>query len=448
MQYIDRAAVPSKGRFAPHKTLFVMALTFIFGTGPVPVWAQAKGVPKTNNAAKPDPKAKKNQPLEFTQPDPDKLPPGFTPAPEPIAMMDLEQPITTKDELARLKKEVSGKFSRVLRDCDQSSAGKQIVEASIRYRLGEMTLRDKRKDLPDLHKTLMREITNGIGTPGIKPADVASMTQYVNSEIVKQIPELLVNNFYVRLHAVLILSELDYVPAHSLLLQVLQGKDPSEDPIKGQPQSIKIAAAQGLIRILKFTSPSVAQKTTIAKAIVDELQKPQNHWWYQMRLIEGLRNMTVSVDAGNNKPFVIDALLAVIKDPKREWVVRARACHAIGRVPIPAGVNPNDVVTAIADFALQMSNAAQAKPNNPHWKGSFWDVYLAFKPDGSKDKDGKEKDLDAEKKISGGLLARSKASAQPAYEVIVPIVRDVLHGKPPAAADVKSLNDFVQSRSK
>ena len=452
MQYVDRAVVLSLTCRPRTTLLYALVFGLVLVTGQYSVFAQAGGAVKAKTG-KPAPdknKAEKDKkvPEKFVQPDPDALPQGFRPAPEPLAIMSLDQPILSKEELAKLKKDVTGKFSRVLRDCDLSAAGKQVVKSSIRFRLAEMTQPEKRKDLPELHKTLMREITTGItSNPGIKPADVAAMLQFVNQEVVDQIPELLVNNFYVRLHAVLILSEIDFTPAHVLLLQVIQAKEITEDPLLGQPPAVKIAATQGLIRILRFTSPTVAQKTTIAHALIDELQKTNTYWWYQWRLVEGLRYVTVAVDAASNKPFVVDALIAVIKDPKREWIIRAKACYAIGRIPIPASVNSSDIVTVISDFALQLSNEAQAKPNNPIWKNCYWDVYLAFKSDGSKDKDGKDKDMDAEKRVVGGLLARVKPTAQPAYDLIVPIVRDALHGKAPAAEDVKNLGSFVKSRT-
>ncbi len=436
-------------------TSFVLAFLFAAWLGEMSGWAQQRPPAGTKDKKSADNKAA-TPPAgdKFQQPDPDWLPPTFQPLPEPLAIMSLEQPIVTKEELAKLKKDFSGKFTKALRDCDLSANGKQIIEGGIRFKLAEMTLQEKKKDLPDfhklpeLHKNLMREISpgGGVGNPNAKPADVALTVQFVNQEIVRQIPELLVNNFYVRLHAVLILSEMDFPPAHALLLQVIQAKDIHDDPVKGQPEAIKIAAMQGLVRILRFTAPPVKDRSVIAMAIVEELKKTETHWWYQLRLIEGLRHMTVAIDAGNNKPFVIEALLAVIKDPKRSWPVRAKACYALGRVPIPSAVNPADVVTAIADCALQLSNAAQARPNNPIWKNCFWDLYLAFKPDGSKEKDGKDKDLDAEKKIPGGLLARFKPAAQPAYEVIVPICSGVIQGKAPDPGDVMKLSAFVKGR--
>lgn len=411
--------------------------------------------PGLNRPAAPKKKAdskqtKKSTPEKstFEQPDPDWLPPSFQPLPEPPAIMELEQPIATADEVAKLKKDFSGKFAKVLRDCDLSTNGKQVIAGGLRFKLAEMTQGEKRKLLPDLHKTLMREITTGIGSPGSKPADVASTTQFVNQELLRQIPELLVNNFYVRLHAVLILSELDYAPAHTLLVQMISAKNIEEDPVNGQPQAVKIAAMQGLIRILKFAQPqaTVKERGTIAVAIVAELAKPENHWWYQLRLIEGLRNMTVALDTANNTPFVIQSLLSVVKDPNRVWTVRAKACYALGRVPVPPVVKVDDLVTAISECALQMANDAQAKPNNPIWKGCFWDLYLAFKPDGSKDKDGKDKDLDAEGKALGGLLARFRPVAQPAYDVIVPICSGVIQGKAPDPGDVQKLGGFVRGR--
>ena len=444
MQTSDHAERPSLAR-PSRKTRFYFALTMglVLGAGESPAWAQKGAGDKKALKAQKNEKAEK----PFENPDPEWLPPGFQPPPEPLAIMDLDQPIAVKEELTKLKKDFYGKFSKALRDCDLSEQGKLIIKGGLRYKLAEMTLKEKRNDLPRLHRALIQELTTGIGNPGIKPADITATVQFVGQEVFKQIPELFKNNFYVRLHAVMIVSELDYAPAYALLIPLIQAKDIAEDEIEGQPEAVKIAATQGLIRILKFTAPPVKDRTVIAHAMVDELLKSKTHWWYQLRLVEGLRHTTIAVDAGNNgKPFVIEALLAVMKDAERSWVVRAKACYAIGRVPIPAAIKAEDIVTAVADCALQLSNNAAAKPNNPIWKSCFWDVYLAFKPDGTKDKDGKDKDQDAEKRTLGGLLARIKPQAQRAYDLIVPIARAAIHDKAPDPGDVKNLGDFVRER--
>ncbi len=415
----------------------------------VAFWVAFSAGEKTTSAQAPTKPAKKAaQPADELKIDPDTLPAKWQPPPKPLAIMDLELPIATKEELAKLKKEWQ-KFSKVKNDCDLSQQGRAVIQASIRYRLAEMTaitpsvMKDKPKELPELHRQIITEIS--VNNNSVKrPVDVAAMAEAINKEVVKQIPELLRNNFYVRLHAVLILSEMDFAPAYEILLSVVQSKDILEDAVDGQPEAIKIAAVNGLIRILRFAKGPVKDRTTIANAVVEELKKKENYWWFQKRLVESLRYCDIAgVDVGNNnRPFVVDTLISIIKDPERHWRVRAVACYALGRVPLPAAVKPEDVVTTIAGFALDLANAAAADPSNPMWKRCFTDLYLAFKPHDTP----KEKDLDAEEKLPGGLLARIKGPSQPAYLVIVPIVNDVLNGKSPEAGNVKKLSDFVQAR--
>ena len=382
------------------------------------------------------------------------LPDGFQPPPERMAIMDLDQPLATKDELDKLRKAYVNRFFKVKNEADLSDDGRKVISGSIRYKLAYMTLKEnpdkKEKEsqilqLPALHKRFIEDLQN-VGQAAGNKAAVAAMVKFIGDEVVRQIQPLLINNFYVRLHAVMILGEMDYAPAFAPLIQVIQAKDIHDDPIEGQPEAIKIAAAMGLIRILTpaFTNPppTVKDRTAIANAVVNELVRPKSHWWYQVRLIEVLRHCDITgVDAvNNNKPFVVDALLSVIKDAERSWIVRAKACYAIGRVPLPPSIKPDDVVQAVASFALEMAKAAAAKPNNLAWRSCFWDLYLAFHPYDTT----KEKDLDAEAKLPGGLLARIKAAAQPAYNLIYPLVNDVLNDKAPDPGNRQKLETFLQ----
>ena len=386
--------------------------------------------------------------------DPVTLPPTWKAPPERLPIVDLDQPIATKEELEKIRKDSLQKYSKTRIDADLSAQGKKVIEDSIRYKLAYMTLKDvpgknppepQVLQLPQLHKRFIEEVQN-VGGGIVRPAAAAAMVDFIGKEVVRQIPPLLKNNFYVRLHAVMILGEMDYAPAYALLLQVIAAPDIHDDPVNGQPDAIKIAAASSLIRLLTFAVPpaTVKDRTIIAHTVVDELTKnPKMHWWLQIRLIEVLRHCDITgVDAGNNKPFVVDLLVAIIKDTNRLWTVRAKACYVLGRVPLPPTIRPADVVTTVADFALQLSDAAAAKPNNPAWRGCFWDLYLTFRPNNPP----KGKDLDAENKLPGGFLARIKPEAQPAYDVIVPIVNDVLNDKAPAAGSRQALGTFVKGR--
>ena len=385
-----------------------------------------------------------------TKPDLNQLPPGYTPPPERPAIMDLDLPIADKDEMARLKKEFVNRFSIVRKDCDLTPNGKKVVEGSIRYKLAEMTLKEEQSKLPQLHKRFVDEVGN-VGDKSKSPQAIQDMSRFIGQETVKRMPELLKNNFYVRLHAVEILGEMDFAPASELLIKVMQTKDISEDADDGQPEAIRIAAVNGLIRIVRFANATAKERNTIANAVVVELQNSNIFWWRQIRLIEVLRYCDVNgLDIGNNdKPFVVDSLLSVARDNKRIWKVRTRACYALGRVPIPRTAKIDDIVTTVCECAFQLSNDVAAKPKDPNWKRCFANLYLTFQSSST----SREKDLDTEKKQPGGLLGRHKTAAQPAYQVLVPIFNDVkvisddiYIAKPPTTENLKKLADFIRSR--
>lgn len=406
-----------------------------------PVGQPRPGQPK---AGAPAAKKKATEiPMEELKIDPNALPHGYSPPPErlPIYDLDIERPILTKEERDSLAKDAS-KFSKTKNDCDTSPAGRKIVENTVRYRLSELTLKEKLEDLPTLRRKFVEQIQINSAK---RPEEVRGMAQLIGQSIVNQAPELLKNQYIVRIQAAELLGEIDYAPAHEVLLKVIQAKDIKEDEAEGQPEGVKIAAAKSLIRILRYANLPVRDRSVVAHAVITQLENHDAFSWLQMLYIDALRYCDISgVDSTNNdKAFVVDALMDVIKDERRPWTVRTRACYAIGRVPLPkASVKVDDVVTAVSECALQLSNAAAAKPNNPEWRNCFWYMYLAFH-NGATTKDP---DKDAEKKIAGGLLEKVKPSAQKAYDVFVPIVNDVLNGKAPDAGNLRNLSEFVRSR--
>lgn len=368
--------------------------------------------------------------------DSEKLPAGYLSPPEKLSIFDLDQPIATKEEMDRWKKE-SADFFRTKNYGDLTPAGQKIIESKIRYLLAEMTLKEKLYELPKLRKTFFEQV----GQQAKQPA----VTQFIGETVLKYIPELLKNQYHVRLQAVEILGEMDFAPSYELLIHVLQAKDIREDEVDGQPESMKVAAVKSLTRILRFAESQPKDRLAIALAVAAELEKPDLHWWLQLRLVDALRYADITgIDTRNSdKPFVVDALLAVVKDEKRNFRVRTRACYALGRVPFPRGsVKTEDIVTAITDCALQVSNAAAANPGDPEWKNCIWNIYLAFHKGGTKN----DPDLDAEKKPMSGLLDRVKTVAQPAYQVIVPIVNDIMSDKAPDAGNLRNLSAFARSR--
>jgi hypothetical protein len=394
--------------------------------------ASAAAQPSTKS--KSDPKSKGSESTSINI-DSERLPPDYAAPPERLSIFDLEQPLASKEEMERLKRE-STDFFKVKSSGDLSQTGQKAVESRIRYLLAEMTLKEKLYDLPILRKKFVEQVGQ---------ARQPDMAKFIGETILKQIPPLLKNQYHVRLQAVEILGEINFYPAYELLLQVLQAKDIRDDEADGQPEAMKVAAAKSLIRIIRFDKPLPKDRLAIAQAAVAELEKPDLHWWLQVRLIDLLRYSDVpGIDTKNNdKPFVVDALMALVRDQKRGFRVRTKACYALGRVPFPKGsVKLDEVVTAISDCALQVANAAAAKPNDPEWKSCIWNIYLAFHKGGT----AKDPDKDAEDKAAGGLLEKNKTAVQPAYQVIVPIVNDIMADKAPDAASLRNLSAFVRSR--
>ena len=107
----------------------------------------------------------------------------------------------------------------------------------------------------------------------------------------------------------------------------------------------------------------VKDRQIVGLAITKQLEDPNAFKWLQLLYIESLRYCDITgVDSLNDdKPFVVDTLLSVIKDENRPWRVRTRACYAIGRVALPKKVKTDNVVTTVTECALQVSNAAAAK---------------------------------------------------------------------------------------
>ena len=393
-------------------------------------------------------------PSDASKPESERLPPGYEAPPEKLAIMELDRPLLSKEELAKLKKDAWNSFNRIRTECDLSANGKRIIEGSIRFRLAEMTVKEDQSKLLRLHQQFVGELTT-VGGVGKKASEIQDMTKALGQELVKQVPNVLKNNFYARLHATEILGEINYAPAYDVLIGIMQAKDITEDEENGQPEAVKIAAVSSLTRILRFANPTPKERLAIAFALVAELRKPDAFWWRQQRMIDALRYCNIpGIDQGNNdQPFVVEALVAIVKDNQRAWIVRTRACYALGRVPFPKTVRVDDVITAICECALEMCAAANANPRDLNWKRCFANLYFAFQPANGKDKD-KDKDLNTELQGPGGLLTRNSGASKKAYEVLIPIFNDVriastdIHiAKPPAPENEKKLSDFVRARN-
>jgi hypothetical protein len=403
-------------------------------TGPIPGQATEPGVPRG--------------PAQELKIDSVTLPEGFRPPAEKDPTMEIDRPLVLGDELKSLKRDLS-RYQTNLRKALASDPEKAVIRNGIKYRLALLCLRENRLEVSKLREDLLRDINSAASAMDFpKPEGVRDFRKFVLQELVSQATPLLeTQNFHVRLQIAILLGELDLTLENDKLAlkqeAFFQANVPLvkaiEDP--QQPQAIKVAAVNGLFRILRQGNPDVLTRTKIAQAIVNALKDKTLHPWYQMRLVGALSAVDIELDE-QRTPFVVNALLAILNDPapERKWYVKAQAAKSLGRVPLPASADPPSVTRAVAAFALKLGKAAQQDPprdgEDPKWRSEFVKLYLAFMP-------FDDKDLTADKKNKAGLLNNTAAQAKAAYTLIVPLVNTILNRQRLTAQQIKALEAWV-----
>ena len=418
--------------------------------------AKSKGKPAGGAGTKP---ATPKGPAAALVIDPEALPPNYTPPKDRNPLLDLDMPIALPDELEKLKKE-DGKFQGVLNKAESDDAGKAVIKAGIRYRLAQMTLKENyqaenSKKQPYFITTLrnnLRRDLNGAASAArhLKPEAIKEFRRNLMLEFVKQAAPLLENNLYVRIQVVILMGELELVvgdaskgiateaftPVFDTFVKVIL--DPKQDV------SVKIAAVNGLTRILKIGTPNVNERTRIAEAVISELDSVKaadrpSDGWYELRLVGTLGSAALDQ---LKQSIVVTALKKVVSDPKRSWTVRTEAAKALGRVPLPPASNPASVVFVVGEMALRLSKAAQQAPADPQWKSAFWKTYLAFWP-----VDANEKDV--MKANKAGLLNNPVVAggAKAASAHITPLCATILKGGRLTAAQLQALEAWVAANA-
>lgn len=418
--------------------------------------AKSKGKPAGGAGTKP---ATPKGPAAALVIDPEALPPNYTPPKDRNPLLDLDMPIALPDELEKLKKE-DGKFQGVLNKAEADDAGKAVIKAGIRYRLAQMTLKENyqaenSKKQPYFITTLrnnLRRDLNGAASAArlLKPEAIKEFRRNLMLEFVKQAAPLLENNLYVRIQVVILMGELELVsgdaskgiateaftPVFDTFVKVIL--DPKQDV------SVKIAAVNGLTRILRIGTPNVIERTRIAEAVISELDSVNaadrpSEGWYELRLVGTLGSAALDQ---LKQSIVVTALKKVVSDPKRSWTVRTEAAKALGRVPLPPASNPASVVFVVGEMALQLSKAAQQAPADPQWKSAFWKTYLAFWP-----VDANEKDVTKANKA--GLLNNPVVAggAKAASAHITPLCATILKGGRLTAAQLQALEAWVAANA-
>jgi hypothetical protein len=361
--------------------------------------------------------------------------------------MDIEKELLTAEETEQARIQVQkDQFPSVLRNGVLTPANRDIIERGVRYYIYLLSLKTNRRDLHDKRIDVLRLIQQ---TGGLQ-ANAVLQRQF-REEVLKQVVEkskaLLDGHFHVRLNATMLIAELNivegdpnrqippeaYAPAADVLVEIVETET--------QPRAVKLAAINGLNRIALNATLSANLNLRIATVLIKELANKETAWWYQMRLVETLGSIDLTLDPVQRKPFIVQALVDVITDKGRHWIVRSEAAKACGRAKLDPQVKVNVLVYEIVRLTREMVDGRTQNPAAFYWRQCFFATYLAFQP------------VDAQERTRQvGLLQRAQnpsfRASQPivtsAYQEIVPLVQQVLNAAAITPEQVQKLDAWLQ----
>lgn len=290
----------------------------------------------------------------------------------------MEKEFLTEAEESQLKRQRND-FNRALKSDSLNEKEREAIADCARYYVYRMSMKSHRSEIHDMRAELMRQIQfharSGPGREEFLKQIVARATDLLEG-----------TNYYVRLNAVIVLSQLNlddgdprreippkaYVPAAEPLLTVVNSDN--------QHVTLKINAVNGLTHIATHSQISNLDKLKFSKAFVAELQRPNIHYWYQWRLVEGLGKVGIAIDlqANPQRPFVVQALGEILVDKKRDWLVRSEAARSIGRLPLSPNIHVSMLAVEMLNLGRQMAVAYNKNPAGFNRKDCFFRLMLAF----------------------------------------------------------------------
>jgi len=363
----------------------------------------------------------------FAQAGDSGLPKGFRPPPPIPAELAIENPLIDQAQVDAWKPKRLA-FQDALSKKLTGNAPKTIDEG-FRVNVHALSIVEKRDDLTDTRKAIVRYIDNYVPEKNVDEKKFACKTA------VKYAKTLLDGNFHVRMQAVLLIGSLNispevpglrpkpavaYIDGLPTLLDVIHAP---ADGIE-QPEPVRILAAMVATRLLERGRHTLKVNSKIpvdcAKRMLAEL-KGKGSDWYHQRLIEALAQTALSnvPNAQNQQePLIVEALAKILANPRRSNQIRARAAYLLGRVPMPGGIQAAPIAYSIVKLAQKIATEVnQRRVASEDAIFRFNDIYLAFVPafKGESTTDGR--------KGAGLMSTLNQKQIQNAYNDIKPLVQ-------------------------
>lgn len=387
--------------------------------------------------------------------DPNKLPDGFVPPPEAPAWLTTteecrEEPFSGDNdrEKSRDKSQKMAKYNDILRKgVFSGDEDKKLVASIIRWQLCRMTQKENRDSAHNIRtKEILRDLRAAIEARGAGKEVRVFMMQ----TIAEKAPELFEYHLVARLNAAILLAELSdwnevEKEGRNPAVRCTRAVKPLIDLVKDskQPAVVRLWGVKGLAKLAEIPDLKTTVRDQIVEALVEKLNDGYNeHWWYQMRLAEGLVAVKVlATSKDKQKPIVVQALAEAVVDPRREWQARAAAANAIGQLPFDGSIDLGVIAYGVADLARQMTDAYQKTPKSD-WRPTFLTLYGSFISGES----GSESGLLTQVQTSG-KLAPHKKSVQEAYDLVVPLVQKVITNPQGIDTSLAKLKEWLKANS-
>ena len=372
-----------------------------------------------------------------------KLPSNFTPSkPIPPVMTIEKQLMTEKEEADFRKMGPERKYRDALKSPNPNDKEKAAIAAGAEWQIKRMSMKKYRNELHKLRQVILRDVMMYARR---SPAARKELLQQLTNKSVL----LFDNNFYVRLNVVVLLTQLNLVDEKKMTGVKMVAFSPVAKPLlqvvadKTQLDAIKVQAVKGLTRACRFGDPPVISKfrPAIALALVPELARQDTHWWYQMRLAEGMAASGIVFDPKDRRrAFVVESLARSMNDVKRHWIARCEAAKSLGRVPLGGkNINPSleDLVYWTVALTRRMSQDFNKSPKRFYWRVCYDDVYLAFHSENA-----------AAARRRAGFLQKggNQNHVQGAYKTVVPLVKHVQKrpGRPFSPEMMQPIDDWLK----
>ena len=369
------------------------------------------------------------QPTSQQSKDDQKLPPGIKISGPVDPLKKLNDPLITQDRVDGFKR-LQTDYVQALRTGDITAESRKLIRQGIETRLFAMTIPEQYENINGLRRTFMRDLVNYAGANQINPRLKRKFREMVLTETLAVLGQLLENQLDVRVVAAAIAGDLNIIEEDRRTQTPAEPFEPSLEFLRNivkdanQHQAVKINAISGIMRIVSSDQLKLPRNDVLETAteLAEELKNPNTHYWYQVRLIQGLVSTQIDKNRAG-EPFIVTGLVQAMGDPKRDPRVRAQASYSLPRVPMEPNVNVGLLAWQTAKTCEQLALEYNQKPEQVYWISCFLKIYGAFQPL----KKGQEEGLIY--LTSQAAFAAHQPMVANAYDNSLPVVKAVFDNK-------------------